>query len=413
MKKLNVMYNGWGKSIHYGTLAESNQAIYFEFTPQALESNIQLSPIQTPLSTGLLGDFPAYQDNLPGFIADSLPDGWGRLLVDRYLLKEQNIPTNQITPLQRLALVGDRAIGALSFVPAEQLPNGDKVPMDLTQLSNQIQHVVNDKDTDALLQLILVGGSPQGARPKALIRYNTQTNQISTSTAAEGEDWLVKFPSKQDHYEVCAIEHVYANLARQIGIAVPPTRYFKLNEKYSAFAIKRFDRTADRLKIPVLTVAGALDLDFRIPNFDYRDLLRLTRVITNNKQQVYTLFLRVIFNIIFNNRDDHTKNFSFIMNEKQQWQISPAYDLTFNEGPGGYHQMAVMGEAYAPTKQDLIKLINDSALNPKKCQQLIETVIETALTFKQQALNQGHIRKQTINNIDKKIRENIKLLNAS
>jgi serine/threonine-protein kinase HipA len=411
MKKLNVMYNGWGKSIHYGTLAEKDQAIYFEYTPEALKSNIQLSPIQTPLSAGLFHDFPSYQDNLPGFIADSLPDGWGKLLVDRFLLKEQNIPANQITPLQRLALVDDRAIGALSFVPAESLPQENHPSMGLIQLSNQIQRVVNDKDTDALLQLILVGGSPQGARPKAMVRYNTQTNHISTEATAIGEDWLVKFPAKQEHYEVCAIEQVYSNLARDIGITIPPTRYFKLDKKYSAFAIKRFDRTAEGLRIPVLTVAGALDLNFRIPNFDYRDLLRLTRAITHNIQQVYAMLLRILFNIIFNNRDDHTKNFSFIMDENQQWQISPAYDLTFNEGPNGYHQMAVMGEAKHPTKQDLIKLITDSALDINRCHQLIDAVITTALTFKQQALNHGDIRKQTINDIDKRIRENIKWFN--
>ena len=410
MKKLNVFYNGWGKYIHYGTLVEKDQKIYFEFTTKALESDIQLSPIQTPLSPGLFSNFPKHQDNLPGFIADCLPDGWGKLLVDRFLLKVHNIPAHQITPLQRLALVGDRAIGALSFVPAELIANDHDHLLGLAQLSNHIQQVVNDKDTDALLQLVLVGGSPQGARPKSMVRYNPETKHISTAATATGEDWLVKFPAKQDHLEVCAIENIYSNLARDIGITVPSTQYFNLDKKYSAFAIKRFDRTNEGLRIPLLTVAGALDLNFRIANFDYRDLLRLTRAITQNKQEVYTMLLRIIFNIIFNNRDDHTKNFSFMMDKNQQWHISPAYDLTFNEGPNGYHQMALMGEAKCPTKQDMIKLIKDSALDINKCNRLIDIVITKALTFKQHALCHGDIRKQTINQIDKKIKENIKNL---
>lgn len=187
-----------------------------------------------------------------------------------------------------------------------------------------------------------------------MVRYNTETKHISTEATATGEDWLVKFPAKQDHLEVCAIENIYSNLARDIGITVPSTQYFNLDKKYSAFAIKRFDRTNEGLRIPLLTVAGALDLNFRIANFDYRDLLRLTRAITQNKQEVYAMLLRILFNIIFNNRDDHTKNFSFIMDKNRQWHISPAYDLTFNEGPNGYHQMAVMGEAKCPTKQGMI-----------------------------------------------------------
>lgn len=411
MKKLKVIYNGWGKEIHYGTLAETDQGIYFEYTAEALKSSIQLSPLQMPLSAGLFHNFPNYQDNLPGFIADSLPDGWGRLLMDRFLLKERGISSYQITPLQRLALVGDRTIGALSFIPAEPLQQENQQSMDLTQLANQVQQVVSDKDTDALLQLILIGGSPQGARPKAMVRYNPHTNYISTEATAIGEEWLVKFPAKQEHYEVCAIEQIYSTLARDIGIVVPPTKYFRLDKKYSAFAIKRFDRTTEGLRIPVLTVAGALDLNFRIPNFDYRDLLRLTRAITHNIQEVYAMLLRIIFNIIFNNRDDHTKNFSFIMDKNQQWYISPAYDLTFNEGPSGYHQMAIMGEAKNPTKQDLVKLITDSALDINKYNQFVDKVVTAALTFKQQALNHGDIRKQTINSIDRKIRYNISLLN--
>lgn len=407
MKKLNVIYNGFGEYIHYGLLAETNQGLYFEFTAEALKSNIQLSPIKTPLSLGVFQGFSRDQDYLPGFIADALPDGWGRLLMDRLLLKEFNIHSHNVTSLQRLSLIGDRAIGALCFTPSENLEENSSA-MDLYNLAQAVQQVISNKDTDALLQLISIGGSPQGARPKAMVRYNQTTSHISTDPKAIGEDWLIKFPAQQEHQEVCAIEKVYSELARNIGIDIPPTKYFKLDKKLSAFGIKRFDRTDDGQKIPLLTVAGALDLNFRIPNFDYKELLRLTRAITHNIQEIYAMYLRCVFNIIFNNRDDHTKNFSFIMDRNLQWHVSPCYDLTFNRGPNGYHQMSIMGEAKDPTRNDLIKLAKDSGLDIKKCDDLIGRVADAALTFKQQALNQGEIRKQTIGDIDKVIKNNLK-----
>jgi serine/threonine-protein kinase HipA len=378
MKRIDVHFQGWGQNWQLGTLAEAGPHLLFEYSSNALQKGIQFSPIHLPLRQQAYGDFPDFQFRLPGMIADCLPDGWGLMLMDR-LFRRMGKDPGRVSPLQRLAVIGDRAMGAYTFQPADAV---ELAPADiqLLELAAEVQKVVDDQDSAALRELLLVGGSPQGARPKALVQFDPTTGRVSTLPDAPGSPWLVKFPGRGEHKEVCAIEHLYASLARQCGLDMPRTNYFDLGKAGAAFGIERFDREG-RNRVPVHGLAGALHVDFRIPNTSYQTLLRATRALTHSEREVQKAFERCVFNVVFNNRDDHAKNFSFRMNESFVWQLAPCYDLTYCEGPNGYHQMDVEGEALYPGLAQLLQLAVTNSLKETWARRTIERFVAVASQF--------------------------------
>ncbi len=388
MKKLGVIYAGWGQRYLLGHLADDGTDLLFEYSAEALQRGPDLSPLNLPLRVQSYGNFPAHQWRLPGLIADALPDGWGMLLMDK-LFRQQGRNPAQISPLDRLASIGDTAMGALVFEPAtgDHLDDAD---VHLGELARQVQNIQNATDgesAEVLRQLVLMGGSPHGARPKVLVNYDPATDAMSNSSHGSGTPWLVKFPAQNESAEACAIEAMYARLATECGITMPATRHFDLGSGLAAFGIERFDRESG-MRVPTHTAAGALNADFRIPAVDYTTLLRLTRFMTHDQREVLRAFERCVFNVVFNNHDDHAKNFSFRMGQDQQWKLSPAYDLTFNEGPAGEHQMDICGEGKAPARSDLLRLAKEADLPQRDALTVIERyadtagrLVETARTF--------------------------------
>lgn len=403
MKTLQVYFCGWGERWLLGTLAHSGRDVLFEYSAESLERKLELSPFNLPLRAEAYSGFPAYQQQLPGLIADALPDGWGLLVMDR-LFKANNRPLSTVSPLDRLAFIHDRAIGALVFEPADPLGMEER-DTDLLELAKSSQLVLADKDTAVLKQLALLGGSPHGSRPKVLIQYDRDAQTISTISSADGDPWLVKFQAMNEHKEVCAIENLYAYIAGDCGLDMPPTEYFELAPNLAAFGIKRFDRV-DGQRVPTLTLAGITDDNFRVPAQDYRNLLRATRALTRDEREVQKAFARCVFNVAMNNRDDHTKNFSFVMNEHFEWKLSPCYDLTFNYGPSGWHQMTVMGEGITPTGKHLLDLARDSGLKQSFAKETIAQVVEAASQFPLLGKNYP-IRRTTVKEIADHIQKNI------
>lgn len=410
--KVNVYYEGWGEHWHWGTLAtDSNPRtpILFEYTVEALSQKLELSPLHLPLSPNTYDSFPSFQERLPGIVADALPDGWGRLLMDR-LFRKIDLNPVQVGVLERLSYIGNTAMGALSFKPEVELKNNDDINISLKKLASESQAILEGETSELLAELVVVGGSPQGARPKALIYRCKNTEKTSTTFFSESVPWLVKFPSRSEHQEVCAVEYVYSICARKCGIDIPETDYFDLGDNLTAFGVKRFDREGD-IRIPIHSLAGYIQSDFRIPSCDYETYLRATGHITQgNITEVQKAFERSVFNIVFNNRDDHVKNLAFMLNKDRQWQLSPVFDLTFNEGPAGYHQMSVMGEAWLVTKQHLIKLGQIADLSKKEVIDIIEKQCEIANQFTEIAKScfDDNIRLKTILYIQKKLNENVK-----
>ena len=404
MQKIDAWFCGWGQQWRLGTLADNGRDLLFEYSAEALAKGIEFSPRALKLRARAHGDFPAHQHRLPGLIADALPDGWGMLLMDK-LFAKQGYQRSRISPLDRLAFIGERAIGALAFAPASEieLPPAD---LELLALAKEAKAVVAGKESAALKQLILLGGSPHGARPKALVQYDPASGFVSTAETAAGTPWLVKFQAGNEHKEVCAIEHLYAQLARKAELDMPRTQYFDLSKTLAGFGIERFDRR-NGMRIPVHTLAGALNADFRVPGTDYRTFLRNTRALTNSEREVGKAFERCVFNVVFNNRDDHTKNFSYRMDENFSWKLAPCYDLTYNEGPGGEHQMDIEGEARTPGKAELLQLAAANGLRAAWATEVIDRIGTVAGEFKGLVTNYP-IRPATSRKIAKAIEENRK-----
>lgn len=359
MKQLEVFYEGWGENWHLGTLADAARTVLFEYSAEALSQGLELSPRNLPLQRLAYQGFEAHQWRLPGLIADSLPDGWGLLVMDRLFRKQGRRP-EALSPLDRLAFIGSNSMGALTYRPEENLKLGEE-DLTLLQLAQEAQAVVHDQDTAALAILARLGGSPHGARPKVLVYFDPLTRSISAHPFAGAEPWLVKFQASREHPEVCAVEALYANLAQSFGIEMPETEFFTLSPHLSAFGIKRFDREQG-MRVPILTLAGSLDLDFRMSTISYDTLLKMTRYMTRSQVEVDKAYRRAVFNVAFHNRDDHSKNFSFRLDQARNWQLAPGYDLTFNVGPGGEHHMDISGEGRNVTRADLMQLAKDGGV---------------------------------------------------
>ena len=344
------------KTQKVGTLAQKDNKIYFEYDKAFLKTGIELSPYKLPLKAGLHRCDDDTFEGLWGLFNDSLPDGWGRLLMDRHLMG-LGVNPNTLTPLDRLAYVGKYAMGALSYEPEKDVENllfNEIVLDDLAKSSEEILEGSSDNMVDELLAL---GGSSGGARPKVLVQLSANHTQIvhGKQKLKEGfSHYIVKFASSQDNKEIGAIEYAYSLMVREAGLEMPRTLLLE-GKKGRYFAIERFDRVEDS-RVHMHSVAGLTHSDFRFPALDYDDLLRLTLHLTKSIVEVEKMFRLAVFNLFAHNRDDHAKNFSFLMDEQGVWRLAPAYDITFSFGPGGEHSTMYSGEGKHPNKKHLLEL---------------------------------------------------------
>ncbi|MDP1634861.1 MAG: type II toxin-antitoxin system HipA family toxin [Gallionellaceae bacterium] len=375
MKKLQVIYAGWGERWTLGTLADTGQQILFEYSPQARQQGLELAPLRAPLAHvgAITGE--SFFMGLPGLIADALPDGWGLLLMDHAFRRIGRQP-GSISPLDRLAFIGERAMGALVFEPADNMAT-EQNELDLKQLAKDAALVLDDEDaSEALHHLLLLGGSPQGARPKVLVNFNPASGRVSCGkNQAESEPWLIKFPAGDEHRDACAIEALYARLAAHCGLEMPESRFFDLDSHYSAFGVRRFDREGG-LRIPLQSLSAALHADYRLPSLDYEMLLRLTRRLTGDEREVVKAFERCVFNVLTHNRDDHSRNFAFRLDRQRCWHRAPAFDLTFNEGPRGEHFTTIAGEGRTPARNHLLELARRGGLDIRLAEERIDRMCD-------------------------------------
>ncbi|MGV8944213.1 type II toxin-antitoxin system HipA family toxin [Thermomonas sp.] len=331
-------------------------AVYFAYDPQWLASGFPLSPLNMPFDASPQAAPNPLFGGLHGAFADSLPDGWGMLLMDRYFQHEYGIDRHRIQPLDRLAYLGDRAMGALEYrPPLAQQPTG---PLALAPLYQAALQACEGDTATMLDALRLAGGSPGGARPKVVMALSADQQHCASPFAPLPDGhahWLVKFRSQDDHRDTGAIEFAFARMAAAAGVqtAVPtllPVETPTGTERF--YAARRFDRDGDR-KIHMLTASGILYADHRLPSLDYGDLLRATWVITKHAGEVEKMARLMVFNALAHNHDDHAKNFAFTC-DNGCWQLAPAYDLTFSRmhGATDEHTTAFAG-AGQPTRATL------------------------------------------------------------
>lgn len=417
-KQVDVYYDGWAEHWRWGTLMSSNAItgrplIVFEYSEEAKVRGLELSAYTLGLNgPRLRKDFPIHQLGLPGPVYDALPDGWGMLLMDR-LFKRRGLNPARIGPLERLAYIGTHGMGAMSFMPVASDTNVSQDFIPLHQLAAEVQQVLAGEGGALLQKLLQMGGSPQGARPKALLYRNPTTGDFSTVEAPGLEAWLIKFPGQQEHPEVCAIEAAYASCLRACGISTTDTAYFALPGGQAAFAIKRFDREAN-LRVPMQSLAAFTGANFRMPgSLDYANFLRATQMCTNDVRQKAIAFERAVFNVALNNRDDHPKNFAYLMSPEGHWTLAPPYDVTFCEGPGGYHQMDVMGEALDISRDSMLLLGQKEAeLSRSAASEVIDRICSVAGTFASTVRNlfPDQVTQDTLNTIQSRIDGNVRRL---
>ena len=374
MKKLTVqMRRSPSESIVVGQLAEAERRIYFEYDADVLSRGLQLSPFKLPLRPGLIEHLDRSFGPLPGLFDDSLPDGWGLLLMDR-MFRRRGMDPATVSPLDRLSYLGTRTMGALTYHPPAEVEHDDRL-IDLHEIGQNAQQIYSGEAVEVLPALMRAGGSPGGARPKVLIGVHGNKIISGEDDLPDGyEHWIVKFSAKADVRDAGPMEFAYLQMARAAGIDVPPARLFRVGKSQAYFGVQRFDRGPGNKRLHVHTFANLIHANFRIPSTDYADLLKVTSALTRNHRDVLEVFRRMVFNIAAHNRDDHAKNFAFLLNDGGEWSLSPAYDLGFAPGPGGEHTMTVMGEGIAPTREHVLTLAKQIGVNAKHATEIIDQV---------------------------------------
>ena len=402
IKELKVGLNFGSEIQPVGRLAIRDGIIYFEYDNAFLETNLEISPLKFPLKRGVIELPRTPFEGLAGVFNDSLPDGWGRLLFDRMLRAEGILP-NEVTALDRLAYVGLNGMGALVYEPDESPKHYDE-KINLDVLASQTERVLEGESGEVINELLALNGSSAGARPKAMIGLDSQRKNISHGTGdlKDGfEHWIVKFPNTQDGNDSGAIEYIYSIMAENAGLEMPATHLFPSQKGSGYFAVKRFDRDKNK-RFHMHTVSGLIHSNYRFPSHDYEDLLALTSAITKDIREVEKMFRLAVFNVMAHNRDDHAKNFSFLMNEFGEWNLSPGYDLTFSNGPGGEQSTMVMGEGRNISRKHLVKLGLEAKLSKAF---IVEVIRQTSLALEnwKNLAKEYDVNKENIEMIEKRI----------
>jgi len=355
-----------------GTLAHPDRGpIAFEYDEAFLAEPLALSPWKVPAQPGLVEHVDRAFGPLFGLFDDSLPDGWGLLLMDRWF-RATGIEPGSLSPLDRLAYLGTRTMGALTYHPPRE-PDDDDTPsrIDLSELAAQAEQLAGSDD-DVLPELRRAGGSPGGARPKVVVGIRGNEVLSGVDELPDGwEHWLVKFAGGPQTDDEGALEHAYMQMAAAAGLAVPRHRLFT---KRRHFGTLRFDRVGARERRHMHTLGGLLHSDHRLPSCDYDLLLRVARGLTHDARAIAECLRRMLFNIVAHNRDDHVKNFAFLMDPDGQWTLSPAYDLVFAHGPGGEHSMTIDGEAKRPTLDHVMRLAVRHGVGRADARAMVEQV---------------------------------------
>lgn len=355
--RLTVRYHG--RVVGTLSLTPDDKLCAFEYSREWLSEGFSISPLELPLKQGLFLAKPTPFAGDFGVFEDSLPDGYGRYLLHKTLMKD-GVDDRNLSALDRLSIVGNGGMGALTYEPVTEIKTCDGIN-DFDELQEKALEVLREQqDTDAGL-LLYNSGNSGGCRPKAIF------------TDDDGH-WLVKFRHTYDPQDMGRLEYHYNEVARKCGITVPD---FKLmNNRY--FASKRFDITADGERIHTVTAGGLLCLSLSQPVLDYCNLLSLTGYITQNPKDVEEMYRRMIFNYLTDNKDDHCKNFSFIVgkddNGQYRYHLAPAYDLTLcTEGYNGEHATSVNGTGH-PTLQDMIKVGTKIKMQEQRCKEIYDDV---------------------------------------
>lgn len=387
---VDVYFHGLDRPhpVRFGRLAagERRHIMQFEIAGSFLDLKINPSPLLIKRIPGLQAATPEPFNGLHGVFADSLPDSWGEWLMNKAFLN-RGLLVDQITAIDRLAFIGPRAMGALSYVPCLEDPDVDTERyLDLADIGREATLQYQGSPAALLDELVRNATPSGGARPKILIGLDESTGQAiagAEDLPDEYRHWLAKFPTGDTPMEKASgsIEYVFAQMAKASGIRMMPSKLVPGRNGHAYFITQRFDRLSGNRRRHVHTVAGLVNADFRIPNFDYLDLLKLSDLLTKSHVEKVEVFRRMAFNIISGNRDDHSKNFSFMMAPDGAWTHTPAYDLTYNVGVG----MPVAGKDSNISLDDLLAVAHEVSVPRDTARRVINEVCDGVSVWRREA----------------------------
>ena len=386
-----------GRLVEVGILAQNRHGAFFQYDKDYIEHYGSLSPFTIKADTSVQSAPGTPHQGLHGVFSDSLPDGWGLLLQDRVFRKHGILP-NQLTPMDRLAFVADSALGAFRFSPiSEYTPDNNIVGIEELGLNAQ---QIFDGQTEEVLSALVAAGSSGGARPKAQIYVrNGNFRECSTVEKTDDEAWIVKFTSKNlalGHEEgLC--EAVYLTIAHELGLDPPIWTLLdapKDSEADKWLAVKRFDfiknTEGNSGRLHMHSACGLLDADFRMPSLDYDDLIKASRVLCKSPAVGQLQFKRALFNLVFLNQDDHSKNWAFLQTDEGQWQPAPFYDITYSPHPFGEQATAFAGFGKQPPLKAIQTLAKSASFSGwKNAKEVIMSIIDKVSDFESIALGMG------------------------
>lgn len=351
-----------------------------EWSATFIADPLPISPLLVKVPSGLLRPKGRAFGDLPGLFGDSLPDGWGRLLIDRELAARGQSVID-ITDLDRLALVGRDGMGALTYRPADEPEGREKVSLDwFDQLVPKVGGAATAEDLERLRRM--AGGS-QGARPKFVAQISADGAELRNHRQLWEPGWrqvLAKRRALTDEPGAIEAEAAYAAMAKAAGISMMPVEVLRATSGEPFFVTDRFDRDGNA-RLHMQTVAALLDVDFRTATLDYVELLRVVRMMTRDQRAVEEMFRRMVFNVRALNRDDHLKNHAFLMDASGIWRLAPAYDLSFSRGPGGEHTLLVGGEGRRPGRKQFDLIATKSGIKPRQVAAIIDEVDTAAANW--------------------------------
>ena len=396
--------NIWGQRVGAVAWNTATGIGAFEYEPNFLQLGWDLSPLMMPISAGArIYTFPELRvgrnaasdtfKGLPGLIADALPDRYGNQLIEVWLA-QQGRPAGSMNPVEKLCFIGKRAIGALEFEPAHEENSDTSYALEVNSLVQMASRMLHDrknfstnleaKEEKAMRDILRIGTSVGGARPKALIAYNEQTGAVRSgqAMAPQGfEHWLIKLDGVSDAQfgepsGYGRIEMAYYHMARDSGIQMMECRLLEENGR-AHFMTKRFDRPGAGLKHHIQTWCAMNHYDFNdVRSYSYEQLFQTMRALALDYRQAEQLFRRMVFNVLARNCDDHTKNFSFMLKRGEAWQLTPAYDICHAYRPDSIwvsqHALSINGKREGIQQSDLEKVAR--SMNIKKASQIIREI---------------------------------------
>lgn len=402
-KLINVFIQFSGDKIKVGKLILHDRLVHFKYDDKFLEQGFNLSPVKLEFDNRIQIAKPDPFHGIFGVFDDSLPDGWGMLLLNR-ALEKLDLSLNDINILDQLAYIGDTGKGALIYSPA--IKNNEKFSdeIDLDRLKRVMDEVYNGTSSEVIEELMSLGGSSGGARPKANVGYNPITNEImhGYNKLPKGfEHWIIKFPNSQDPKDIANIEYAYYKMALAANIEMSECKLLESATGQQVFATKRFDRIGNN-RIHMHSMAGLTHDNFRMSNIDYGHIIDTAYFLEKSASARKKVLHLAAFNIYSHNRDDHSKNFSWLMDDSGKWSLAPAYDLTYSSTAIGEHSTRVAGEGANPGSVNILTLAKEFSIS--KPSEIIEEVQDAIAKWPKIAKESG-VSFDSINRIQNKFEQ--------